>query len=92
MVVSGERDDLGGVRVTVSDAGMGVPRWETRRIFERFHRSQSLASTHPRGMGLGLYICDAIMKAHHGDISVASEPGAGSAFTITLPNGAGVSP
>ena len=92
VVVSGEHDNHGAVRVTVRDAGMGVPRWETRHIFERFHRSQSLASTHPRGMGLGLYICDAIMKAHNGDISVQSEPGAGSAFTITLPNGVDASP
>lgn len=87
VVVSGETDSPGAVRVTVRDVGMGVPRWETRRIFERFHRSQILASTHPRGMGLGLYICDAIMRAHHGSISVQSEPGQGSAFTITLPNG-----
>ena len=92
VVVSGEQDSHGGVRVTVSDAGMGVPRWETRRIFERFHRSQNRASTHPRGMGLGLYICDAIMKAHHGDIWVTSDPGEGSTFTIMLPNGTGAPP
>ena len=91
VVVSGEPDDRGGIRVTVSDTGMGVPRWETRRIFERFHRSQSLAYPHSRGMGLGLYICDAIVKAHHGDISVQSDPGKGSAFTLTLPSGAGAS-
>jgi K+-sensing histidine kinase KdpD len=92
VVVSGTHDSHGSVRVTVSDAGVGVPRWETRRIFERFHRSQSLAATHPRGMGLGLYICDAIMKAHHGSISVQSAPGEGSAFIITLPNGTAASP
>ena len=87
VTVSGCQHDDGRVTVTVTDAGVGVPRWETRRIFERFHRSQDPVLTHSRGMGLGLYICDAIMKAHHGDITVASAPGEGSAFTLSFPNG-----
>ena len=88
MSVSGYRDGDGSVKVTVADTGVGVPRWESRRIFERFHRAQNPVSAHSRGMGLGLYICDSIMRAHHGDITVASAPGEGSAFTLSFPNGA----
>ena len=84
--VSGSVDGRGKVTVMVSDSGVGVPRWETRRIFERFHRSQNPDSTHPRGMGLGLYICDEIMKAHGGGISVADNEGGGSVFSLTFPD------
>ena len=75
----------GAVTLSVSDAGVGVPRWETRRIFERFHRAQNAVSAGPRGLGLGLYICDAVMKAHGGSIGVAGVAGGGSAFTLTFP-------
>ena len=73
------------VTLSVSDAGVGVPRWETRRIFERFHRAQNAVAAGPRGLGLGLYICDAVMKAHGGSIGVAGAAGGGSAFTLTFP-------
>ena len=86
--VSGSVDERGKVTVMVSDSGLGVPRWETRRIFERFHRSQNPNSTHPRGMGLGLYICDEIMKAHAGGISVADNQGGGSVFSLTFSDSA----
>lgn len=82
--VSFANDGHGAVTVAVSDAGVGVPRWESRRIFERFHRSQNPAGAISRGMGLGLYICDQIMKAHGGGISVSDNPGGGSVFTLTF--------
>ena len=75
------------VRVAVRDYGIGVPRWETRRIFERFHRSQIPAASQTRGIGLGLYICDQIMKAHGGGISVSENAGGGSVFTLSFPDG-----
>ena len=84
--VAGSVDAGGTVTVKVSDSGVGVPRWESRRIFERFHRSQNPNSSHPRGMGLGLYICDEIMKAHGGGISVSDNPGGGSVFTLAFPD------
>ncbi len=82
--VSCASDGNGAVTVTVADAGVGVPRWETRRIFERFHRSQNPAAANSRGMGLGLYICDQIMKAHGGAVSVSDNAGGGSVFTLTF--------
>ena len=75
------------VQLTVADAGIGVPRWETRRIFERFHRAHNAVAAGPRGLGIGLYICAAVMKAHGGAIAVApASPGPGSAFTLTFPD------
>ena len=80
---------VGMVSLTVADAGIGVPRWESRRIFERFHRAQHPVAARTRGMGIGLYICDAVMRAHGGGISVAAGPdGKGSAFTLTFPDAA----
>ena len=84
--VAGSVDAGGTVTVKVKDTGVGVPRWESRRIFERFHRSQNPNSSHPRGMGLGLYICDEIMKAHGGGISVADNPDGGAVFSLTFSN------
>ena len=84
--VSGSTDAWGTATVSVSDPGVGVPRWESRRIFERFHRSHHPNSSHPRGMGLGLYICDEIMKAHGAGISVEPNPGGGSIFKLSFPD------
>ena len=84
--VGGLTEASGTVIVTVSDPGVGVPRWESRRIFERFHRSENPNSSHPRGMGLGLYICDEIMKAHGGAIFVVDNPEGGSVFTLVFPD------
>ncbi|HZA21680.1 MAG TPA: ATP-binding protein, partial [Dehalococcoidia bacterium] len=75
------------VAVTVADQGIGIPWWETRRIFERFHRGQDWLTQRTRGLGLGLYICNAIVTAHDGCIEVTSEMGKGSQFTVILPVG-----
>ncbi len=90
--VGGSVDGSGAVTVTVSDSGVGVPRWESRRIFERFHRSGNPISSHSRGMGLGLYICDEVMKAHGGKISVSANLGGGSVFSLDFPGQVGDRP
>ena len=89
----GGRIEIGGavnadgtVQVSVADSGIGVPRWESRRIFERFHRSTNAVASRARGVGLGLYVCDEIMKAHGGSIAVSDNPGGGSVFTLRFPD------
>ncbi len=77
----------GSVRVTVSDEGIGIPRREMGRVFERFRRGENAQVQKVRGMGLGLYICKSIIEAHGGKIEVSSEAGKGSQFTFTLPLG-----
>ena len=68
-----------------ADQGVGLPKWEGLRIFERFRRGENPTVQKSRGMGLGLYICNSIIAAHGGRIEVDSEVGEGSRFTFILP-------
>ena len=70
-------------RVQVRDAGEGILPQEQERIFQRFERATSV-QRHP-GLGLGLWICKQIVDASHGTISVQSQPGQGSTFSVELP-------
>lgn len=70
-------------RVQIKDAGEGILPQEQERIFQRFERATSV-QRHP-GLGLGLWICKQIVDASHGTISVQSEPGRGSTFSVELP-------
>ncbi|MBN2007800.1 HAMP domain-containing protein [candidate division KSB1 bacterium] len=65
--------------VTFSDTGNGIPTENQEKIFDPFY------TTKTKGMGLGLAICDKIIKRHHGTIHIQSEPGKGTTFNITLP-------
>jgi len=69
---------------TVADCGIGIYPGEQERIFERMYRSKRQNSTTP-GTGMGLAISRAIVEAHHGSISVASQPDQGSLFTVSFP-------
>ncbi len=73
----------GAARITVTDRGVGIAPEHQRRIFERFERAASVR--HYGGLGMGLYITRHIVEAHGGTIAVASTPGEGSTFTVTLP-------
>jgi two-component system phosphate regulon sensor histidine kinase PhoR len=74
-----------GVRITVRDTGVGIERRHLDRIFERFYRVDKGRSRELGGTGLGLAIVKHIVLLHNGTVAVASEPGAGSTFTILLP-------
>src|SRR5262249_36177574 len=71
----------GDVIVEVSDNGVGIPPENLKRIFEPFFTTRDVGA----GMGLGLAICHGIVRELGGDISVASEVGKGTTFTVTLP-------
>ena len=75
-----------GVRIAVADAGPGLSAEDQKRIFERFYRADSSrVRIEGEGSGLGLSIVDAVMKAHGGTVSVNSEMGKGSTFTLFFP-------
>jgi len=73
------------VRVSVADAGDGIPEPEQSRIFEKFYRSDAQLTQGPSGTGLGLYICRELVQRMGGRIGVRSETGRGSTFFFELP-------
>jgi two-component system sensor histidine kinase FlrB len=71
--------ERGQVRITVTDDGPGISPEVQSRIFDPFFTTRS------RGTGLGLAVVQAVVRSHGGTVSVASEPGEGSRFTVELP-------
>jgi heavy metal sensor kinase len=77
------RDNGETVTVTVSDTGIGISGKDLPHIFKRFYRGDSSRSQ--AGAGLGLSLAQAVAVRHGGTLAVASSPGKGSVFTVTLP-------
>jgi len=73
------------VRITVADTGIGIPKKDVPRIFERFYRVDKARSRSSGGTGLGLSIVKHLTELHRGTIRVESEIGAGSKFILELP-------
>jgi signal transduction histidine kinase len=71
--------------VEVVDHGIGIARDDQARIFERFHRVQSVETTGIAGTGLGLTLALHVVEAHRGRIAVESHPGRGSTFSVFIP-------
>ena len=72
-------------RVSVSDTGEGIPADHLPRIFERFYRVDRARAREQGGTGLGLAIVKHLARAHGGEVSVRSDAGGGSTFTVELP-------
>jgi signal transduction histidine kinase len=73
------------VVIAVSDRGIGIPKGEQKRIFEKFYRAENSLVHETKGSGLGLSLVQHIMEAHGGGVELESAPGKGSRFSLVLP-------
>ena len=80
-----ESYDTDRIKVVVSDAGIGIRAKDVGLLFNEFEQLESGASRHHEGTGLGLALTRKILEAQGGEVSVESEVGKGSSFTIVLP-------
>ena len=80
---AGRKDDV--VWVSVRDNGIGIPKDDMERVFERFYRVDKARSRESGGTGLGLSIASEIVSRHNGEISIHSKLGKGTTITMTLP-------
>lgn len=79
--------DRTGAHITVHDEGPGIPPEALPRLFQRFYRVPGIEVQHGTGvgLGLGLYICQRLVELHGGQLRVASTPGQGTTFEVSLP-------
>jgi len=75
------------VELRVRDTGTGIPEHELPHVFERFHRVVGARSRTHEGSGIGLALVHDLVRLHGGAVQVASQPGVGTTFTISLPRG-----
>jgi len=84
-IVVGARGRSGFAEIAVSDSGIGIPRTDRSRVFERFYRVDQSRASSTGGTGLGLAIVKHIAANHGGSVTVVSEEGRGSTFTLRVP-------
>jgi len=82
--LSGAQDD-NWVTIEVEDNGIGIPKSQQSRIFQKFFRADNVISSGNDGNGLGLYLVRAVVNSSGGEVSFESEEGAGTKFRIRLP-------
>lgn len=89
IVITARREDAQNIAIQVVDTGVGISEKDLPHIFERFYRGEPRTRSgkllDPRGLGQGLFIARKVAEAHHGYLTVKSNPGAGSIFTLILP-------
>ena len=77
--------DSTSASISIADRGVGIPKDELKKIFDKFYRVSTARTKETRGSGLGLTLAKHIVEAHGGTIEVESEVGKGSIFTVRIP-------
>jgi two-component system cell cycle sensor histidine kinase PleC len=85
VLVNAKMTPDGGMQVSVSDTGIGIPESELLNLFRPFHQAQSPRVQKPQGTGLGLAISKRLIELHDGQVAIASVEGRGTTVTVTLP-------
>ena len=83
------RQDGDRAVLAVRDTGTGIPAAELPNVFQRFHRVRGARGRSIEGSGIGLALVQELVKLHGGEVAVASESGAGTTFTVSIPVGTG---
>ena len=78
----GEKSEI----FSIKDSGLGIPKDQQKRIFEKFFRASNVLMTQAEGTGLGLYIVKSIVEGHGGKVWFESEEKKGATFFVELPN------
>ncbi|HTE21704.1 MAG TPA: ATP-binding protein [Candidatus Limnocylindria bacterium] len=85
-VTIGAKAKKAGVEFYVADTGMGISKSDQEKIFDKFFRAENFQTRETSGTGLGLYVTMKLARLLHAEITVDSELGKGSTFTIFIPN------
>ena len=80
-----DRNNRGCVKIEVQDSGVGIPEADLKKLFNKFYQAQNTPLVNEKGSGLGLALVKHVAEAHGGKVSVQSQVGVGSTFTVTLP-------
>jgi signal transduction histidine kinase/ligand-binding sensor domain-containing protein/DNA-binding response OmpR family regulator len=83
IIIPNQKDER-YLQLNVSDTGIGIPKERMDTLFKRFYQIRK-SEEQKRGTGIGLALCKDLVEIHHGEISVESEQGAGTDFTVKIP-------